>query len=1159
MATISWIQFNEPVVAMGLAGVADVANRPLRQLMAASGDGPDGPVLGYSKPGHTHDWSDIVSGKPTTLAGYGITDGLTVAQGDARYVQVVPVPTTVAVDHIAVIPTSITLTITPPQTQVSVDHIVVSPTTISLSLPAPVIVPTTPGQLAQIGFARTNFSGITTTDADWAYGTPIFRMRLAIATDPTTMFSRNPNGKVGPYALHEFTEYTASPSNAVAWGDLAASWAAANGKNVEGIFLHAAIGQNNQQVTIASITASGLVTFGINNQNNKQFVSNGFTVGQQFSITGTTNSDFNTTATITGIPSNTSVQINLTSSIGAAGGIMFRPGDGTLTFANRLDTSGESERFWSLNPGSPEGKAFSIYRYGLLLGTQANIVFFDSHSVSNLQWKSVEYGQVSNVQYVNDLSTLLQTYRATYPGTISLPNIANSVTAQDAQMANAPGGCQRETGLSLFSFDHFTATGQGGPFTLALLANGTLVELVFSQTFNSAEPHAGLVGLSTAFRNSGSTFYSTPDDRAEMCLYAQSLLMTDRKFLYIDPANAFWAVSPISARWESAFELDIGIPTTTGFTNYVSVPGSSTPSGVPVTIFGRLFTSDGTPTGTPTAIVLARLNEHASTIYDSTTIYNWTVNVAPPTGMVWSVLTDTGAKSGSYKLGDQIPLQHIDAAILVTKPSGTSWFASPTGLHTNAGTRNSPFDIATLFAGGFGEQPGDQLLLLPGNYGTGAESYTVTVNGSPTNPIIIDADSSGKVSINCTEIDIQGSYTWFFNRIACNVEVYRNTGGTLTDGTDGIRMVTNGVGNKFINIVVHDMAGVGISPQSETADNEVNGNIVYNNGRSPTLAPTYGHGIYAHGTTTPGQKRKIRGNICFNQIGYGFHEFADTGNLVNFDIEFNIGLNNGIGNGTDFLIGGQTVLTNAIVRNNVGLRTDKQYTAFLGYIQYSDLTPEISGGNFENNYWHGGAMYGNLDNSGVSIQFNTTVATDNQATKLLFHGSIVALGNGTIIDNNTYATLANGAPFGLFATDFGPSGTETVYSTFADYQAAIHQETNSTYTAVDNLGTQIFVIPNDYVKGRGHVAIDNPSGASTVNVNISSIVAIGKPFSIYHVYDLPTATNPSATPVLSSVLGSGGVVSIPMTGKTPKAVIGGGFTPTNGLPNLGAFLVLQTG
>src|SRR6185437_252318 len=108
MATISWIQFNEPVVAMGLAGVADVANRPLRQLMAASGDGP---VLGYSKPGHTHDWSDIVSGKPTTLAGYGITDGLTVAQGDARYVQVVPVPTTVAVDHIAVIPTSITLTI----------------------------------------------------------------------------------------------------------------------------------------------------------------------------------------------------------------------------------------------------------------------------------------------------------------------------------------------------------------------------------------------------------------------------------------------------------------------------------------------------------------------------------------------------------------------------------------------------------------------------------------------------------------------------------------------------------------------------------------------------------------------------------------------------------------------------------------------------------------------------------------------------------------------------------------------------------------------------------------------------------------------------------------------------------------------------------------
>ena len=34
---------------------------------------------------HTHDWSAITSGKPTTMSGYGITDGLSLTSGDARY------------------------------------------------------------------------------------------------------------------------------------------------------------------------------------------------------------------------------------------------------------------------------------------------------------------------------------------------------------------------------------------------------------------------------------------------------------------------------------------------------------------------------------------------------------------------------------------------------------------------------------------------------------------------------------------------------------------------------------------------------------------------------------------------------------------------------------------------------------------------------------------------------------------------------------------------------------------------------------------------------------------------------------------------------------------------------------------------------------------
>lgn len=42
----------------------------------------------FSLSGHKHAWSDITSGKPTTLSGYGITDAYTKTDADSRYVNV---------------------------------------------------------------------------------------------------------------------------------------------------------------------------------------------------------------------------------------------------------------------------------------------------------------------------------------------------------------------------------------------------------------------------------------------------------------------------------------------------------------------------------------------------------------------------------------------------------------------------------------------------------------------------------------------------------------------------------------------------------------------------------------------------------------------------------------------------------------------------------------------------------------------------------------------------------------------------------------------------------------------------------------------------------------------------------------------------------------
>lgn len=59
--TINWIKVGDYLVgANSPLGLEDVLNRALRQLLIASGEDPDGQVVGYAKIGHTHKISDII-------------------------------------------------------------------------------------------------------------------------------------------------------------------------------------------------------------------------------------------------------------------------------------------------------------------------------------------------------------------------------------------------------------------------------------------------------------------------------------------------------------------------------------------------------------------------------------------------------------------------------------------------------------------------------------------------------------------------------------------------------------------------------------------------------------------------------------------------------------------------------------------------------------------------------------------------------------------------------------------------------------------------------------------------------------------------------------------------------------------------------------------
>jgi hypothetical protein len=98
----------------------------------------------------------------------------------------------------------------------------------------------------------------------------------------------------------------------------------------------------------------------------------------------------------------------------------------------------------------------------------------------------------------------------------------------------------------------------------------------------------------------------------------------------------------------------------------------------------------------------------------------------------------------------------------------------------------------------------------------------------------------------------------------------------------------------------------------------------------------------------------------------------------------------------------------------------------------------------------------------------------------------------------------------------------------------------------------VFVRPNGYEAGRGHVVVYNWSGAGSQSADLSDILEVGDAYEIHSHLDL------WGTPVASGTY-AGGSVSIPMTAiGVPSPIMGPPGTSTPG-PEFGVFLVRKVG
>jgi hypothetical protein len=229
-----------------------------------------------------------------------------------------------------------------------------------------------------------------------------------------------------------------------------------------------------------------------------------------------------------------------------------------------------------------------------------------------------------------------------------------------------------------------------------------------------------------------------------------------------------------------------------------------------------------------------------------------------------------------------------------------------------------------------------------------------------------------------------------------------------------------------------------------------------------------------------------------------------------------------------------------------------------------------------NNYGHGIQAYGtdtaflnNYTFQGVTSFNNGLLSTGTSQRNLLIGGSNPA-NNPKILNNMIYQVGPGDTDFDMGYVGGGCTNatvtanrvTNTdfvnclpVSMTGNTFYGSISGFTQSQYPSntynQNPTGTWIYVRPNPYEAGRGNITVYNWNSASSVNVDISSVVPVGAAFEIRNATDFFNA------PVLTGTY-AGGTVSLPMTGLSMAAPVGF-LTPAAPGPKFNVFVILPIG
>jgi hypothetical protein len=427
-------------------------------------------------------------------------------------------------------------------------------------------------------------------------------------------------------------------------------------------------------------------------------------------------------------------------------------------------------------------------------------------------------------------------------------------------------------------------------------------------------------------------------------------------------------------------------------------------------------------------------------------------------------------------------------------------------------------------------------------YINGVSGNTISVNraaaGSSTAAVAHNAGALVRMAGN--QLYTTGSNTTYQDLEIRNSDPLRNWN---TDGAEGLRgcgVFNTGNGNKFVNLNIHDNLN-GIFSGSSSSNTEVYGTLSYNNGMFDDTDQGKGHGMYLENAS--GYSR-IHNNIVLNNFGNGTQLYGRTAAYPGGDIQGNVWANSGAPLGAtirhhNLVVGPETQrIADILIQNNCFFHPH----GVLGYNMVFGYGAGVDNGSILNNYFVGGGGIGLelTDVTNVTATGNKFYTTNSSGINIQSSQSAYNVNN-----NSYYGTASNADEFG--------NVTAHANQTFSLWKSSTGFDSASTISS-SAMPDTVIIRPNAYQAGRANVIVYAPSGAASININLSTAGLVnGQLFTIQNAFNF------NGAPLISATFNAASpIISIPLNGLTTSVTppIGSSYTPPTTSPQMAVFVVL---